>query len=326
MPWALTGSRWYAASPTRAQPAPNARRTWFGARSIPLTADVRRAARSRRTNAGAARRSCSSKDMARASASGLQTHTQASASLVGKTPAKDRSSVKNSIPDQGRPAKYAYRVAPPRPRSSVSPAPTARATRDGEAVGAHHEPGGDLDRAAVAIVPAHARDPPRVIGPDAGDGDPGGQRGPGRHGGLGQDRVEDVTAWSNEMVHAEPVLYRPGDRPAVGVERHLAQSRGTGSQHRLQQPPAPQRDDAGAGDLVGRIGVARQVRPVQQEHIVAEAGQQHRGRRPGDPGPHHHHVSPDLHEPTLRGRRSVNLGGNLNLAWRSTRTQSTMDR
>ena len=67
-------------------------------------------------------------------------------------------------------------------------------------------------------------------------------------------------------------------------EQHLADRGRTGACTAVEQSPAGQLDDAASGDAVGRDRVAREGRPVQQQHVVPGSGQQHRGRRPGAPG------------------------------------------
>src|SRR4029453_4906620 len=74
---------------------------------------------------------------------------------------------------------------------------------------------------------------------------------------------------------------------AVGVDRGAA-----GRGDLVEQPPAAQRRHPRRVEDVGRDRVAGEARPVEDQDLVALAGEQHRGRRPGTPRPHHDHVVP----------------------------------
>ena len=74
-----------------------------------------------------------------------------------------------------------------------------------------------------------------------------------------------------------------GDRERAEVECIRVHGRATGCQNAFEQSPVLERRDAGWMDQMRRDGVAREGRPVDQQHPVALAGKQHRRRRSGAP-------------------------------------------
>jgi hypothetical protein len=72
----------------------------------------------------------------------------------------------------------------------------------------------------------------------------------------------------------------------LGGERDLTDGRSSTVEHRVEQPPAVQLHHAGAGDLVRRDGVGREDGAIDQDDVVAEAGQQQRGGGASGAGAH----------------------------------------
>ena len=85
-------------------------------------------------------------------------------------------------------------------------------------------------------------------------------------------------------------LVRPrgaADREGTEVEAVGLHRRATRSRQLLPEPPPLECGHAGRMDEVGRERVARERRPVDEQHVVALAGEQHRGRCARATGPHH---------------------------------------
>ena len=165
-------------------------------------------------------------------------------------------------------------------------APTARATREPQAVGADDEPGVDLQRGAGAVMAVHAGGATGIVEVYPGDRDAEPHVGAGRGGRLGHEGVEDVATRRDEQVHARLVLDRPGRRLALDGEGDLPDGGRSAVEHRLEQPPAVQLHHAGAGDLVRRERVRREDGAVDQDDVVSEPGQQQRGGGAGGAGAH----------------------------------------
>jgi len=72
-----------------------------------------------------------------------------------------------------------------------------------------------------------------------------------------------------------------GDRERAEVERVRVDRRTTGCREPLEQSPLAKRRHSGRVDDVGRHRVARERRPVDDEHVVPLAREKHRGGRPG---------------------------------------------
>ena len=77
-----------------------------------------------------------------------------------------------------------------------------------------------------------------------------------------------------------------GDRERPEVERVALDGRAARGCDLVEEAPPVQRGDAGGVDHVGRHGVARERRPIHDQHSVALAGEQHRSRRTGAAGAH----------------------------------------
>ena len=159
-----------------------------------------------------------------------------------------------------------------------------------DAVGADHEPGGQLEAARGARLVGEDSGHPAVRAPDdVGHGRPGHQRGTRADRSVGEDRVQDVAAGREHHVDACLVLDRQPERSvgplAVLLEQDGAHRGRAAVEHVTQQPPPRQLDDAAADQRVGRGGVAGQLGPVQQQDVVAGPSQQHRGGCSGGPGP-----------------------------------------
>jgi hypothetical protein len=105
---------------------------------------------------------------------------------------------------------------------------------------------------------------------------------------------------------------RPGDDEGAEVEGVGVDRRAPGRREPLQQPPPPQRRHARRVDDVGRERVAGEGRPVDDQDLVALAGQQHRGRRPGAARADHDRVVPvPIHAhalPSCSARMGETLG------------------
>jgi hypothetical protein len=187
-------------------------------------------------------------------------------------------------------------------------------------VGADHERRRDRPPPAVAAAYRHAGDASGPPGHDTRDREPALEPRAGFDGRGQHDGVELVASQCDQEVDAGAVLDRPPHRGAVGeMEGDRADRRRSAVHHRVEQPPAGQLDHAAAGDRVGRQRVAREVRPVDDEDLVALASQQHRRRRPGTASAHDDH-RPGLH---LRFRHGLNtaeppgseLGDRLESSW-----------
>jgi hypothetical protein len=111
----------------------------------------------------------------------------------------------------------------------------------------------------------------------AGHGDAGVYLGAGVFGGGGEERVQHVPPRCDEEVDPGFLLDRSGHRLAGGVEGDLPDGRSTAVDDVVEQAPAVQLDDAATGDRMGGHGVAGERRLVQDDHVVAEPGQQHGG-------------------------------------------------
>jgi len=146
-----------------------------------------------------------------------------------------------------------------------------------QAVGSHDELGVDLHWGTAAVTSVHAGGPAGIVQVDAADRDAEphvGARGGGR---LGHQGVEEVAPRRDEQVHAGFVLDRPGRRVVVHGEGDVPDGRCPAVQHGLEQPPTVQLHDAGAGDLMRRDRVCREDRPVGEDDVVSETGEQQRG-------------------------------------------------
>jgi hypothetical protein len=144
------------------------------------------------------------------------------------------------------------------------------------------------DRAAARFVAANARHH-TVLDEDLVDGEPLAELG-ARRGGRPDEELVEHGPTRAERGHA---LRRPGragdhDRShVVGVRRHRRTAR---RPELLQHAPPLQRRDARRVDEMGRHHVARERRPVDQQHVVAVAREQHPGRRPSAARPDDDHV------------------------------------
>ena len=80
---------------------------------------------------------------------------------------------------------------------------------------------------------------------------------------------------------------RARERERPEVERVRVDRGAPGRDQSVEQAPSLHRLHRRGVEDVGRDRVARELRPVDDEHLVALAGQQHRGRRAGAARPHH---------------------------------------
>ncbi len=111
-----------------------------------------------------------------------------------------------------------------------------------------------------------------------------------------------------------------GNRVAIGrtsravdlehaeVEAVRVDGRAASGDHLIEHAPALQCRDPGSMDQVGREGVARERRPVDDEHLVALASQQHGGGGAGAPGAHDDGVIGLCHVCTMHPRGGSGIG------------------
>ena len=146
------------------------------------------------------------------------------------------------------------------------------------AVGADHDLGVLGHRAAAGVLAAHA-DHGAVLDEDLVDREPLAHLDAGVGRGMDEHRVEHGPARAVGLVDA--VASRRGDPAIVNGPKSKLYVRIGGTARRRQrvaETPALQRGHARCVDEVGRHGVARERRPVDQQDPVALAGEQH-GRR-----------------------------------------------
>ena len=171
-------------------------------------------------------------------------------------------------------------------------------------------PGALGDRAAAPAVAADAGDVP-VLDQDLLDGEPLPDLRPRLGRGVDQQLVQHGPpggVGDRALVGAG----RPGDGEGAEVDRVGVDRRAPGRRDQVEQPPPAQRRHARRVDDVGRERVAREGRPVDDQDLVALAGQQHRGRRPGAACADHDRVVPvpvGAHaRPLLLGQMSEHHG------------------
>ena len=131
---------------------------------------------------------------------------------------------------------------------------------------------------------------------------------PARSGSVDEDLVEQRAA---RRVRRSVAVRRPGaagDGEQAEVERVGVDGRAAGRDDLVEEAPAPQRGDSRCMDHVRRQRVARERRPVDHEHLVALAGEQHRSRGACAAGTHHDRViglRHGWHHAPSGGRRGI---------------------
>ena len=148
-----------------------------------------------------------------------------------------------------------------------------------QSVGADHDPG-PLGDGLTALGVSANPDDPVVVEQHLLDGEPFADLGAGRGGGVDEQLVQDDASWG--VGHR--CVVRPGgaaDHERAEVEHERVDGRASGRRQLVQQPPPPQCGDPQRLHTVRGEGVAGKRRPVQHQHPVAVAGQQHRGRGAG---------------------------------------------
>jgi hypothetical protein len=168
-----------------------------------------------------------------------------------------------------------------------------RAHRPGDqrvlAVGPDDQRGRLGDALAPLGAPADAGDP-AALDRELLDDELLAHLGPGGPGRLQQQGVKDRPARAVDGVDPLEGGVAALEHDRAGVEPHLP-GRGRARGHDLvQQAPAPEPRPSRELHLVGGERVAREGRPVDQQHPEPLAGQQHRRRRAGHPGPDNNHV------------------------------------
>ena len=225
---------------------------------------------------------------------GRISQTAASPWWVGNTPAKARSAEVELEAVPGHPADVGVEAGAARLVRLPHRRPEQLRHPGADAVGADHQSRGQPPAGAVRPACQDTAHPAVSVPDDVAHRRPGQQRGAGPDRGVGEDRVQDVAPGREHHVDAGLVLDREAERlgraVAVLLEQDRADGRCAAVEHLVQQPPPGQLDDATADQRVGRVGVARQLRPVHDDHVVAGAGQEHCGRGPGGPGPDDDHV------------------------------------
>jgi hypothetical protein len=106
---------------------------------------------------------------------------------------------------------------------------------------------------------------------------------PGLGGGVQQQLVENRPARRAHL--GDPVDWRrfAGQLELAEIQSDCANDGAVGRQHALQQSPAFQARHPRRPDEMGRNGIARECRPIDEQHSTAAPRQQHRGRRAAAP-------------------------------------------
>ena len=134
--------------------------------------------------------------------------------------------------------------------------------------------------------------------------------GAGLGGGLQQELVQHRPARRAHL--SNPVERRrvAGQLELAQIQPDRADDRTVRRQHAVKQPPALEARDPGRPDEMGRNGIARESRPIDEQNAQASLRQQHGGRRPGAPCANHNrvvHRSPPVVEVADRGRFALGL-------------------
>ena len=146
------------------------------------------------------------------------------------------------------------------------------------------------DRHPPGLVVALDADDRPALADDLADGEALADLGAGLRRGLDEQVVEHGPPRRVRGRAPSARAWRAGERERAEVERVALDRRAARGDDGVEEPPPPQRGHARGVDQVRRLRVARERRPVDQQHPVALAGQQHRGRCAGAAGTDHDHV------------------------------------
>ncbi len=164
------------------------------------------------------------------------------------------------------------------------------------AVGADHDASALVDGLAVGVVTADPDDR-AVLDDHVFDREALPHLGACCRRGVDEDLVEHGAARRVGDRVAVGRTSRAGDRERPEVEAVAVDRRATGRDDLVEHAPPLQRGDARRVDQVCRKGVARERRPIDDENLVALAGEQHCRRGAGAPGSDHDGVVGLCHVP-----------------------------
>jgi DNA-binding CsgD family transcriptional regulator len=151
-------------------------------------------------------------------------------------------------------------------------------------VRADDEPCADPPRAPVRVATVDPADAPVVVAHQIGDGERMADVDAGIGGGISEYRIEHGAARRVQGVDATTRLDRDGDLLTGVAERGAPDRRGAGGDHTVQHAPPVELQHTGAHERVGRERVGAVCRAVDDDHVEAGPGEQHRGRRAGGAG------------------------------------------
>ena len=157
--------------------------------------------------------------------------------------------------------------------------------RRAQPVGAHGDPGADLERRAALVPPDNAGHPSVAVAAQAGDSHAEAHLGAGIPGGIDQDRVEHGAAGGVEGVDAGTRFDGYVNAILAIVEHAPSHRRGSGGGDLVEQAPAGKLQHPCAHEGVGRDGVGAVLAAVDHQDPQARLGQDHRGGGSGRPGP-----------------------------------------
>ncbi len=145
-------------------------------------------------------------------------------------------------------------------------------------VGVHGDP-------AAGVVAACDADHPAVrVATDVGDGDAVADVCAGGDRGVDEDGSSTVRRGAYSASTPREGLMVIGDVVVGVAERRATDGRGAGVDDAVEEPPPVQLQDAAAHEGVGGRGVGPVAAAVDDEHVQAGAGEQHRGGGTGGAG------------------------------------------